>query len=226
MLIDITPTLSCGTPVYPGDAAFRVAWAVPRAETRTGGACVSTASLSPHAGAHVDAPMHLCFEGADAAAMPLELFLGAAAVIDVREALHGRRLVSSAMLQEDDWRRLAGVPRALIRTRDEHPSSWTNAFAGLSPELVDRLAGVGVKLIGIDTPSIDPMPEGGESDPLAAHHRALAHGAAVLENLLLADAPAGIYELIALPVKWAGAEAAPVRAVLRTLEGSDTHAKS
>lgn len=226
MIIDITPPLSHGTPVYPGDVAFRVVWTVSREETRTGGACVSTASLSPHAGAHADAPMHLCFEGSDAASMPLEPFLGPTVVIDVRKALQGRRRVSSTMLQEADWLRLADVPRALIRTRDVHPSAWTNAFAGLCPEFVDRLAGMGVKLIGIDTPSVDPMPEGGEADPLAAHHRAMAHGAAVLENLLLADVPAGIYELIALPMKWAGAEAAPVRAVLRTLEDFDSHTKS
>lgn len=223
MLIDITPTLSCDTPVYPGDSPFSVAWTVPREETLSGGACVSEVSLSPHAGAHVDAPMHLSHEGADAASMPLSTFIGPAAVIDLRAALQGRRRAASSMLSAEDWRRIDAAPRVLLRTRSEHPAQWTDDFAGVEPELIERLALRGVKLIGIDTPSADPMAASEDADPLAAHHAAAAHGMVILENLRLSDAPAGMYELIALPLKWAGAEASPVRAMLRTPCAQHTH---
>lgn len=216
MLIDITPTLSCDTPVYPGDSPFAIAWTVPREAVLSAGACVSSVSLSPHAGAHVDAPMHLSHDGADAASLPLSTFIGPAAVIDLREALQGRRRAASSMLSAEDWRRVDAAPRVLLRTRGEPPAQWTDDFAGVEPELIDQFALRGVKLLGIDTPSADPMTMPDEADPLAAHHAAAACGMLILENLCLADAPAGIYELIALPLKWAGAEASPVRAVLRT----------
>jgi arylformamidase len=93
------------------------------------------------------------------------------------------------------------------------PERWNADFAGLEPALVDELAGAGVRLVGVDTPSVDLA----DSKDLPSHARCLAHGMAILEGLVLAGVPDGRYELIALPLRLEGFDASPVRAVLRTL---------
>jgi arylformamidase len=93
------------------------------------------------------------------------------------------------------------------------PNCFNDDFAALAPEMVDHLHGRGVRLIGIDTPSVDPF----DSRELPAHHRFIACDMAILEGLGLADVPEGRYELIALPLRLAGFDASPVRAILRTL---------
>ena len=92
------------------------------------------------------------------------------------------------------------------------PDRFNRDFAALTPEAVDLLHRRGARLIGIDTPSVDPF----DSVDLPAHQACLRHGVALLEGLVLADVPQGEYELIALPLKLAGFDASPVRAVLRT----------
>ena len=93
------------------------------------------------------------------------------------------------------------------------PTVFTEDFAALAPELVDAWHARGVRLIGIDTPSVDLF----DSKDLPAHRRFLAHDMAILEGLVLADVPEGRYELIALPLALVGFDASPVRAVLREL---------
>ena len=93
------------------------------------------------------------------------------------------------------------------------PNRFHEDFAALEPELVDHLHDRGVRLIGIDTPSVDLF----DSKDLPAHRRFLAHDMAILEGLVLADVSPGRYELIALPLRLVGFDASPVRAVLRTL---------
>ena len=113
--------------------------------------------------------------------------------------------------------RLTGTlpPRVLLVTGTfPNPRQWNSNFAALSPTLVDHLHGQGVRLIGIDTPSVDLF----DSKDLPAHQRFLAHDMAILEGLSLDGVPAGVYELIALPLKLAGFDASPVRAVLRAID--------
>ena len=90
---------------------------------------------------------------------------------------------------------------------------WISTFAAFAPETIDWLAGQGVRLVGIDSASVDPA----ESKTLDSHQQLLAHDMRVLENLVLDDVPEGDYELIALPLKLTSACASPVRAVLRAL---------
>jgi len=102
----------------------------------------------------------------------------------------------------------------LLRTYREHPGDrWDPGLAGIAPEVIERLADLGVKLIGIDTASIDPA----DSKTLVAHQAIRQRDLRVLENLVLQDVPEGDYELIALPLKLTTADASPVRAVLRSL---------
>lgn len=105
-------------------------------------------------------------------------------------------------------------PRVLLRTYARASvERWDSDFCAVAPETVDLLAAHGVKLIGIDTPSLDPQ----ESKTMDAHHRVRAHRMAILEGIVLDDVPPGDYELIALPLKFATLDASPVRAVLRAL---------
>jgi arylformamidase len=202
MLYDITPCISDRLSVWPGDTP-------PRREVlldmRRGDAItLSTLHATVHLGAHADAPSHY---GADAPAIDarnLDYYLGPCQVI--RVAVARAALIASEMLPP------IRAPRVLLATGTfPDPEHFNTDFAALSPTLVEDLHRQGVMLIGIDTPSVDPF----DSKELPAHNMFLKHDMAILEGLVLADVPEGLYELIALPLKLAGFDASPVRAVLR-----------
>lgn len=204
-LWDITPAISTSTPVWPGDTSFssETTWEI-------GNGCpvkVSRITMSTHTGAHCDAPSHYDPAGSAIDAVPLDAYLGPCRVIDCT----GVSRVEPGHVQP----RLGGVPpRVLLRTYAKAPTDrWDSAFASIAAETIALLARHGVRLIGIDTPSLDPQ----ESKTMDAHHAVRAHGLAILEGIVLDAVPAGDYELIALPLKLAGMDASPVRAVLRTL---------
>jgi arylformamidase len=105
--------------------------------------------------------------------------------------------------------------RVLVRTYERMPvDRWDGNLAAYAPDTVERLAELGVTLIGIDTASIDPA----DSKSLESHQVIRRRDLRVLENLVLDDVPEGDYELIALPLKLVTADASPVRAVLRELQ--------
>jgi arylformamidase len=205
-LWDISPPVHPGSPVFPGDAAFSLDWAA-----RIGPGCpvnVSTLRLSPHTGAHADAPLHYADDGAAIGNVPLLPYLGPCRVIHA--------IGASPLVQ---WHHVAHAtaglpPRVLVRTYARAPiNAWDDALAAYAPELIERLADLGVLLVGIDTASIDPA----SSKTLDSHQVIRRRGLRVLENLVLDDVPEGDYELIALPLKLMTACASPVRAVLRKL---------
>ncbi len=205
-LWDISPPVHAGSPVFPGDTAFALQWS-----WTLGPGCpvnVSTLTLSPHTGAHADAPLHYDPDGAPVGALPLEPYLGRCRVI---HAIDCGPLVR--------WSHLAHAlddlpPRVLVRTCRQAPvDRWDPALAGYAPDAVEQLADRGVTLIGIDSASIDPA----DSKTLDSHQVIRRRGLRVLENLVLDEVPEGDYELIALPLKLATADASPVRAVLREL---------
>ncbi|HTN50255.1 MAG TPA: arylformamidase [Burkholderiaceae bacterium] len=205
-LWDISPTIGPGCPVFPGDTEFALQWT-----WMLTGDCpvnVSELTLSPHTGAHTDAPLHYDAAGAAIADVPLDAYLGPCRVV---HAVDVGALVTPQHLQNF----LVGTPpRVLLRTRQRAAVDlWDPGFAALAPDTVDQLHAYGVQLIGIDTASIDPA----DSKTLDSHQRVRAHRMAILEGIVLDDVPAGDYELIALPLKIAGCDASPVRAVLREL---------
>lgn len=170
---------------------------------------LSTFRGTAHLGSHADAPSHYEAAGATIDGLDLEVFLGRCQVLDLPTERGG--LVGVERLR---GKAITG-PRVLIRT-GSFPDyrRFTTDFAGLAPELVERLASEGVRLIGVDTPSVDPF----DSKELAAHHAMGRCGVAILEGLVLAGVPEGEYELVALPLRLVGFDASPVRAVLRTIE--------
>jgi arylformamidase len=204
-LHDISPAIGPDFPVFPGDTPFAQRWTWKLAAD-----CpvnVSEITLSPHTGAHTDAPLHYDDHGASIAEVPLHAYIGPCRLIDVTGA---GSLVEIAHIES----RLNDTPaRVLLRTYPRVPAGWDAGFTAVAPAAIDRLYEAGVVLIGIDTPSLDPA----DSKTLDAHQRVRAHRMAILEGIVLDDVPAGDYELIALPLKIAGCDASPVRAVLREL---------
>jgi arylformamidase len=203
---DISPPVAPGSPVFPGDTAYSQEWSA-----TLGPGCpvnVSRMTLSPHVGAHADAPLHYDPDGAPIGALDLATYLGPCRVI---HAIGKDPLVQWEHLEHA----VRGLPpRVLVRTYERMPvDRWDAQLAAYAPEAIERLAGLGVKLVGIDTASIDPA----ESKSLDSHQVIRRLGLRVLENLVLDDVPEGDYELIALPLKLMTADASPVRAVLREL---------
>jgi arylformamidase len=203
---DISPPVDARSPVFPGDTPYSQTWA---AQIAPG--CpvnVSAITLSPHVGAHADAPLHYDPQGAAVGALDLAPFIGPCRVI---HALQAGTLVQAKHLQHA----LHDLPaRVLVRTRQQFPLLQFDAqLTALAPSTVELLADLGVQLVGTDSASIDPA----DSKTLPSHQAIRQHGLRVLENLLLDDVPEGDYELIALPLKLMTADASPVRAVLRQL---------
>jgi arylformamidase len=204
LIWDISPAVDTHAAVFPGDTAY-----MQRPHFTIGPGCpvnVHAITLSPHTGAHADAPLHYAADGAAAGALALELYLGPCRVIHC--------IGCGPLVTPQDIRHaLDGLPaRVLVRTRVQATQAWDH-FSAYAPATLALLASLGVRLVGIDTPSVDP----GDSSALPAHHQLLQHDMRVLENLVLDDVPAGDYELIALPLKLMLADASPVRAILRAL---------
>ncbi len=204
-LWDISPPLSVATPVWPGDTAYQQRWVM-----AIGPGCpvnVSAITLSPHLGAHADAPLHYGRDAAAIGAVDLEPFLGRCRVI---HAIDPGPFITRAHLAHA----ATGVPpRVLVRTRLQAATEWSPAFSAFAPDTIAWLASLGVTLVGLDAPSVDAA----DSKTLDSHLQLRAHDLRVLENLVLDDVDAGDYELIALPLKLTMACASPVRAVLRSL---------
>ncbi len=203
-LIDISPSLRVGMGVFPGDAPFAVN------QTFTiGPDCpvnVAAIAMSTHCGAHVDAPLHYDPQGASIDLLDLGDFIGPARVIDARgsDPLCGYEEIASALK--------GAPPRLLLKLMGRGDElGWPAGFRALAPETAERLALIGTRLIGVDVPSIDPETSKG----LPSHMVCRRHDLRIVENLVLADVAPGDYELIALPLKLGGLDAAPVRAVLR-----------
>ncbi len=202
---DISPGVSPDSPLFPGDQAYQQRWTA----TLSPGCPVnlSAITMSPHIGAHADAPLHYAEGAATIGSVGLEPYLGPCRVV---HALRCGPLVQPFHLQHA----AQGLPaRVLVRTCERAPVKWSAEFAAFAPETIAWLAQQGVLLVGIDSQSVDPA----TSKALPSHHRLLARDLRVLENLVLDEVPAGDYELIALPLRLMHAEASPVRAVLRAL---------
>ncbi len=201
MTYDITPPVTPRLAVWPGDTppSREVLCDLARGDPFT----LSTLRATVHLGAHADAPSHYGLDAPAMEARSLDYYLGPCQVVRVA-AQRGTRVT----LPDLDVR----AERLLLATGTFlDPEQFNADFAAYDPTFIDRLHAKGVRLIGIDTPSIDLF----DSKDLPSHHAILRHDMAVLEGLVLRDVPEGLYELIALPLKLVGFDASPVRAVLR-----------
>jgi len=205
MIYDITPPVSEALAVWPGDTPPRRE--VLRDMRRGDNLTLSTLHATVHLGAHADAPSHYGADAPSAEFLPLELYLGPCRVVRVT-------VERGVRIQPDDLPDDVAPERLLIATGTyPEPIRFNRDFAALSPEAIDMLHGQGVRLVGVDTPSVDLS----DSKELPAHQACLRNGMAILEGLVLDGVPEGDYELIALPLKLVGFDASPVRAILRDL---------
>ena len=204
-LIDITLPMSNALASWPGDTPcdFRLAWQMSE------GASVNVGSLttSVHSGTHADAPFHFQPDGRTIDQLDLTPFVGPAVVVDVR----GRDVIRlEDFPAQVDFR---ATPRVLLKT-----DAWLDitqfpkSIPVLAPGVATALRARGVTLIGVDVPSVDVL----DSKDLPVHHEIGRCGIYILENLNVRDVEPATYELIAFPLKIAGADGAPVRAVLRS----------
>jgi arylformamidase len=201
---DISPAVDEQAAVFPGDTAY--SQTLHFSLTPDCPVNVNSITLSPHTGAHADAPLHYANGEASAGELDLAPYLGPCRVIHCIDC-------GPLVLPEHIAHALDGLPRrVLLRTAQAASQGW-ESFTAVAPATLALLATKNIALIGIDTPSVDPS----TSQDLPSHHQLLAHKLRVLENLVLDDVPEGDYELIALPLKLTRADASPVRAILREL---------
>jgi len=206
MIHDISPPVSAALAVWPGDTppTREVLMEMRDGDPLT----LSTLHATVHLGAHADAPSHYGQEAETIERRPLDPYLGTCQLIRVRVG-RGERIPPAAIDAPIRAKRLI-----LATGTFPDPTRFNEDFAALSPELVESLHERGVRLVGIDTPSVDLF----RSKRLPAHRACLRRDIAILEGLVLEGVGEGVYELIALPLKLVGFDASPVRAVLRSMD--------
>ena len=206
MVRDISILVRQSTPEWPGDTPFSCGWTARLSEGQS--VNLSAIHMSPHVGTHADAPLHVRDGQPASDALPVDAFLGRTLVLGVEgppRDVHADEILP---------RLPAGTTRVLLRTGvsivgGSFPADWPALTVDAAQALVAR----GVVLLGVDAPSVDRR----ESRTLGVHHALFGGGAWVLENLDLTGVADGVYELIAPPLRVAGLDAAPVRALLRPL---------
>ena len=204
-IIDISPLLSARIAVFPGDTPFARTQLMHVDE----GQHISLSSLTTtvHVGSHADAPIHYGKGGRTIEAQPLDLYVGPCIVVRVEGAL-GRAITAQDLAGRVPF----GTERLIIATGTfPNPEHWNPDFASLDPALIPWLHMRGVRLVAIDTPSVDR----GDSKDLPTHAQFFAHDISIIEGVVLTGVAEGHYELIALPLRIEGADASPVRAILR-----------
>ncbi len=204
MIIDISRGLRPGVAVFPMDSVYSEEW-VARISSEVP-VNVSKITMSVHCGTHADAPFHYDAQGDKIAELNLDIFVGPCRVIDAQGQ-------TPLCLPEHIEKHLQNCPpRVLLRLfAGQNSNVWNDNFRGLAPETVQLLTSHNVKLVGVDTASVDPS----TSKTLPAHNACNANHMIILENLLLDQVEPGDYELIALPLKFENLDASPIRAVLR-----------
>jgi arylformamidase len=168
----------------------------------------SSIHTSVHAGTHVDAPFHFVPDGITIESLPLETFIGPARVCSVTPGTH----ITAAEVVAAG---LQGETRVLFKTRNStllKVGVYDASFAPFSVDGAKALVDLGVKLVGIDY-----LSAAGANEQVPVHRAFLDRGVILLEGVDLSEVPPGRYELFCPPVKLAGSDGAPCRAVLRDL---------
>ena len=204
-IYDISTPVRNGGVVYPGNPEIRIQ---PQQAISAGaGANVSAIAFGSHTGTHVDAVKHFIDDGQTVDQIPLERFIGPAILLEFPDALMS---VGAADLERHD---LSGHTRVLLRTRNSSfldGPEFVKDYTYLAPDGAEYLVSRGVELVGIDYFSIEQFHSG--------HHRThrtlLERGVVIVEGLSLSEPAAGAYQLICLPLRLAGLDGAPARAVL------------
>jgi len=204
-LLDVSVPLAQGLPTYPGNPPFD---RQPLKRIADGASSnVSRMVLGTHTGTHVDAPRHFIDDGPGVDALPLDLLIGRARVIEIaRRGAIGADDLESAGLRED-LRVLFKTSNSALWNSDVFHEDYTYLSEAGARYLVDQ----GVKVVGIDYLSVEQFKKPGAP----AHKALLSNGVIIIEGLNLAEAEPGMYEMYCLPLRVAGGDGAPARVVLK-----------
>lgn len=205
-LYDISVPLQSGGVVYPGNPEIRIDLTSDMSKGASSN--VSTLSFGSHSGTHVDAPLHMVHGGAPVDTLPLEVLVGPAFLVAVPDDV---MVVDAEMLRRAG---IEGHERVLVRTRNSRfvtQPGFVRDYTYIAPDAAEYLVECGVRLIGVDYYSIEQYHSG--------HHRThltlLGKGVVIVEGLDLSAPPPGEYDLCCLPLRLAGVDGAPARAILR-----------
>jgi len=202
MWIDITQTLKNGIPNWPGDTQF--SYELNYTKEQTGSVNIGKIVTSLHTGTHADAPYHFDHEGETMEQLDINRFIGACIVIDCRS----QKEITAEWLQRFQFH---GAERVLLKTIDKIDDHFPHAIPIIHPNVAAFLKERGVKLLGVDIPSVDEL----TSKEVLTHHELHKAGIYIVEGLVLEKIDEGYYDFIGLPLKIEGADGAPVRAVIR-----------
>jgi len=207
--IDITPKVSERIGVYPGDVPYSREIAL---DFKKGDHLVlSSIQTTVHVGAHTDAPNHYSRDGVGIDQRDLTYYMGPCLVLNAAGTPRGERVRREFLSEKWQHAQTWPAPRILVRTDSFlNREEWRSDYCSLDPSLIEEWARAGVRLVGIDTPSIDPD----DSKDLPSHAMVARHDLAILEGVDLSQVEEGLYTLIALPLRLEDADASPVRAIL------------
>ncbi|PGM67487.1 arylformamidase [Bacillus cereus] len=203
--IDISQPLNNDIATWPGDTPFsyEVSWS----KKDSGSVNVGKLTMSIHTGTHIDAPFHFDNDGKKVLDLDIDVYVGSVRIIDVSG-------LESIGKKELETINLEGIERLLLRTSSHGKAQeFPEEIPYLRADIAPFLSSKGIRLIGVDVPSVDPL----DDKELAAHHQLFKHGIHILENVVLDDVVDGDYELIALPLALTDADGSPVRAVIRPI---------
>jgi arylformamidase len=204
-LLDVTVPLAAGIAAYPGNPDFELQ---PVKRIADGGSSnVSRLVLGTHTGTHVDAPRHFFDDGVGVDALPLDLLVGRARVVEIgRRGGISESDLAAAGLRED-LRVLLKTPNSALWNGEGFHQDYTYMTEAGARYLVDQ----GVKVVGIDYLSIEQFKKAGAP----AHRALLSQGVVIIEALNLAEVEAGMYEMYCLPLRVVGGDGAPARVILK-----------
>jgi arylformamidase len=208
---DISRTLSNDLAEWPGDEPCR--FRLTREKAKGATVNLGAISMSVHNGTHADARFHFDTNGESIEKAPLETYLGRAMVVDLRQAFLDSK--EKYLITIDDLRpsaeQIAATSRLLVKTgRWSDSTVFPNQIPVIAADVPAWLQKNGVKLLGLDLPSVDEI----DSKSLQNHHALASAGIAIVESLDLSNVASGIYQLAALPLKVAGGDGGPMRAIL------------
>jgi arylformamidase len=206
-LIDVSVLLTPGIATYPGNPPFEIA---PIHRLAAGdSANNSRLTMGTHTGTHVDAPKHFIDDRPGVDAMPLDLLIGRARVVDmpVRGGITAKDLEAAGL--REDLRVLLRTPNSKLWNNPKEP--FHEEYAYLTGDGAKFLVDQGVKVVGVDYLSVEKFHTPGHP----AHHALLGANVIIIEGLNLSDAEPGVYEMYCLPLKVEGADGAPARVVLK-----------
>ncbi|SOC42382.1 cyclase family protein [Salinicoccus kekensis] len=200
--IDISQTLTDDTAHWPEDTPFSFELPVTKAET--GSVNIGKITTSTHTGTHIDAPFHFDEAGGTVETLDINRYIGDATIISVYDT----EVITKPLLSRFE---IKGTI-LLIKTQEAYDTeTFPETVPVLDGDAVEYLASAGIKLFGIDVPSVDAL----DSKDLTIHHKLHQNDIMIIENVVLAGTPDGFYDFIALPLKIKGGDGSPVRAAVK-----------